>query len=90
VIAKGYYDMWDFDTIPADPQVWKQFLMARGCDEIAFSELLCLASSPDWGYSEAMKHLHTIGKKESGGYPVDSVSRYITTVCKDSWRRRHW
>ena len=79
--------MFASGNVDMEPGNWKAFLMSRGCDELAFAEFAALASGGTWCYSEAMRHIHAICKRESGGHPLRSVSAYLIASCKDSWDR---
>ena len=84
-ISQAYYEMFDLGNLQNEPESWKSFLMVRGCDEIAFADFVGLMNCGNWGYNEAARLIHNICKKESGGYPVDSISGYLTKSIKDCW-----
>ena len=61
--------------------------MSRGCDESALAGFFALAAAGDLGWGKVMSIAHKLFKKESGGYAVDCVSRYIASMTKDAMAR---
>ena len=76
----------EFATFDQDPRQWHDFLKSRGADEGAMAQLFALAQT-SWGYDEAMKIMHKMLKKESGGqnYSVRNVSAFICSSVKGAW-----
>ena len=75
-----------FATFDADPRQWHDFLKSRGADETSMAQMFVLAQTT-WGYDAAMRIMHKMLKKESGGkeYAVKNVSAFITASVKGAW-----
>ena len=65
---------------------WCAVLAARGCDDTALANWAALFHSYD-GHDEALKLVHQVMKKESGGYAVGNVSGFITRAVRTAWCR---
>ena len=71
------------DTIEA----WAKVLEGRGADEAAVVAWCTLWSASEMGKFEAVSIVHKIIKKESGRYPIEKVSAFVTGCVKNVWHR---
>ena len=69
-----------------DAATWTRILTARGCDTSALHDWLALHSSHQ-GHDAALKLVHKVMKKDSGGYDheIVNVSAFLCRAVRNAW-----
>ena len=69
-----------------DATTWTRILTARGCDTSALHDWLALHSSHE-GHDAALKLVHKVMKKDSGGYDheIANVSAFLCRAVRNAW-----